>query len=107
MSVHVTDHGRELAVVPEIADGQPAGRSCVGKIGAKNVEFGVTVEIRDGAAHAGLGAAIFVEGCAGDNGDIGKCAVMIIVVQDAWSAIASYVNIRPAVVVVVEGGNAQ
>src|SRR5258708_38884015 len=40
------------------------------------------------------------------NSDICERAIMIVVIDDAGRAVASHKNIRPAVVVVVEPGNA-
>src|SRR5260370_17327646 len=46
--------------------------SVVGKIGAKNVQLAVTIEISDGAAHASLRAPIFVEGRTCDHCHVGE-----------------------------------
>ena len=81
--------------------------SVVGEIGFENIELAVAVEIGDGRAHAGLLRAIFVEGRAGNDGDIGKRAIVIVVIENAGSAVAGDVDIRPAVIIEVESGDAE
>jgi hypothetical protein len=52
-------------------------------------------------------APVFVEGRTGDNGYIGESAVVVVVIQDARSAVAGHINVRPSVIVVVEGGDTE
>ena len=52
-------------------------------------------------------AAVFVEGGAGGDGDVGEGAVAIVVVENAGGAVAGDENVGPAVVVVVERGDAE
>ena len=71
----------------------------VGEIGFEDVEPAVAVVVRDGNAHTGLLVAILAVGAAGDHGDIGERAVVIVVKQNAGLGIDGDVNIRPAVVI--------
>src|SRR5436309_14947521 len=81
--------------------------SVIGKICLEDVEPAVAVVIGNGGAHAGLGAAVFVERSSGNNGNVGKGAVAVVAIEDARSAVAGDVDIGPAVVVVIEGGDAE
>src|ERR1700730_98307 len=81
--------------------------SIVGKIGFKNVQVTIAVEIGNGRTHAGLFFPIFVEGGAGEGGYVGKGAVAIVAVENAGGAVASDVDVRPAVFVEIERGNAE
>ena len=70
-----------------------------GEIGAHNVEPAIAVVVRDTNTHAGQGNPILIQGTAGGDGNFAECAVVVVVVQEARSAVASDVNVRPAVVV--------
>src|SRR5208282_6531585 len=50
---------------------------------------------------------VFVEGGAGGDGYIGESAVAIVVVENAGRAVAGDENIGPAIVVVIQRGDAQ
>src|SRR6266566_865695 len=78
----------------------------VGEIGFEQTEFAVTVVVGNGRAHAGLLAPVVVESGAGDDGNVGERAVVIVVVKNAGGAVAGDINVRPAVVVVIKSGNA-
>src|ERR1700682_1460803 len=78
-------------------------RSIIGKVSFEDVRLAVAIKVRDGGAHSGLLLTIFVEGCPRDDGHIGKCPVTIIVVKNAGGTIAGYINVRPAVIVKIEG----
>ena len=67
----------------------------------------VTVVIAHRRAHAGLLAPIFVKRDARGQRFVGKRAVAIVVIQNARLAVAGHEHIRPAVVVIVEGGHAE
>src|ERR1019366_9964269 len=77
-------------------------RGVVGKVGFEDVEAAVAVVVADGRAHASLLAAVFVERCASDYGHVGKCSVVVVVVENAGRAVAGYINIGPAIVVIIE-----
>src|SRR5216683_1901545 len=77
--------------------------SIVGEVRAKNVQLAIAIEVGNSATHSCLRAPVFVERRSGDHSHIGEGAVMIVVVQDAGSAVASDINVGPAVIVVVEG----
>ena len=79
----------------------------VGEVGFENVEAAVAVVVGGRGAHAGLGAAVFVEGCARGDGNVLEGAVAIVVIEDAWGGIAGDENVGPAVVVIVESGDAE
>src|SRR5437016_2000929 len=81
--------------------------SVVGEICLEDVEPAIAVVVGNRGAHAGLGAAVFVERSSGNNGNVGKGAVAIVAVQNAGSAVAGDVEIGPAVVVVIERGDAE
>src|SRR5216683_2966269 len=79
----------------------------VGEIGFEQIEFAVAVVVGNGRAHAGLLAPVVVESGAGDDGNVGERAVVIVVVKNAGGAVAGDINVRPAVVVVIKSGNAE
>ena len=58
-------------------------------------------------AHASLLASVFVEGGAGEDGYVGEGSVVIVAVENAGGAVAGDVDVGPAVVVEVEGGDAE
>src|SRR5260370_17943742 len=78
----------------------------VGEIGFENIELAVAVVVGNGGTHAGLFAAIVIEGSASGHGEIGEGSVAIVVIKDAGGAVAGNIDIGPAIVVVVEGGDA-
>src|SRR5262249_18363471 len=79
----------------------------VGEIRLENVEAAVAIEISNGGAHASLRATVFVQRGAGNYRDILEGAVAIVVIKDAGRGIAGDKNVGPAVIVVVEGGDAE
>src|SRR5713101_6624661 len=79
----------------------------VREISFEQIEFAVTVIVGNGRAHAGLLAPVVVESGAGDDGNVGERAVVIVVVKNAGRAVAGDINVRPAVVVVIKSGNAE
>src|SRR4029077_10238078 len=83
------------------------GRGIVGKISLENVQLAVAIEIGDGGTHAGLRAAVFIEGRSGGDGNVGEGSIAIVVIQNAGSAVASDKNIRPAIVVKIQSGDAK
>ena len=52
-------------------------------------------------------AAVVVESGPGGDADVGESAVAIVVVENAGGAVAGNENVRPAIVVIVERGDAQ
>src|SRR5713226_725531 len=83
------------------------GRRVIREIGLKNIQPSVAVVIRDGSSHARLLAPIFVEGYSCHHRNIGESAIAIVVIKNTWGTIAGYINIWPAIIVKVEGGNAE
>src|SRR6266850_7286905 len=83
------------------------GRRVIGEVGFENVQPPVAVVIRDGCSHARLLVPILVECYASHHRNIGESSIAIVVIKDAWGTIAGYVDIRPAIIVKVEGGNAK
>src|SRR5260370_39656951 len=83
------------------------GRRVIGEVGLKNIQPSVAVVIRDGCSHACLLAPIFVERYSSHHGNIGKGSIAIVVIENAWSTVAGYVDIRPAIIVKVECGNTE
>src|SRR5690348_12170805 len=83
------------------------GGGVVGEIGFEDVEIAVAIVVGHGRAHAGLGAPVLVEGGAGHHGHVGKGAIVVVVVENAGRAVASDINVRPAIVVVVQSGDAE
>ena len=75
--------------------------SVVRKVRLENVKPSVTVIIGDGDAHPCLFVASLAVGAACDNADVGECAVVIVVEEDAGLRVNSDVNVGPSVVVEV------
>src|SRR5260370_20097698 len=71
------------------------------------MELAVAIVVRHGRAHACLRATVFVEGRAGGDGDVGKGAVAIVVIQNARSAVAGDENVRPAIVVKIQSSDTE
>src|SRR4029077_256887 len=65
------------------------------------------IVVGGGGAHTGLGAGVFVGGGARGDGDVLEGAVSIVVVEDTGGGIAGAENFGPAVVVVIECGDAE
>src|SRR6267378_7894245 len=82
------------------------GRGVIGEVGFKNIQPAVAVVIGDGGAHSRLFSAILVERNSSSYSNVGKGAIAIVAIEDAWSTIAGNVDIRPAIIVKIEGGNA-
>src|SRR5258708_35891904 len=77
------------------------------KIVLKRARPPVAVVIRAGGSHPRLFAPVFVKCNTGHDRDIREGSVVIVVIQNARSAIAGHVNIRPAVVIEVQSRNAE
>src|SRR6266852_2753890 len=82
-------------------------RRVIGEVGLKNIQPSVAVVIRDGSSHARLLAPIFVQRYSSHHCNIGESAIAIVVIKNTWGAVAGYVDIRPAIIVKVECGNAE
>ena len=83
------------------------GGGVVGEVGFEEVEAAVTVDVGGGGAHAGLLAAVLVEGDAGVGADVGEGAVVVVAVEDGGGGVAGDVEVGPAVVVVIQGGDGE
>ena len=83
------------------------GRSIVGKVRLENVKAPITVVVADRRSHARLLAPVFIERRARSYTDVGESAVAIIAIENARGAVASDINIGPAIVVEVESRNAE
>src|ERR1700678_4105561 len=68
------------------------GRGVVGKIGFENIQPSVAVVIRDGSTHTRLLAPLVVERYASHHRNIGEGSIVIVVIKNAWGAVASYVD---------------
>src|SRR5689334_2118703 len=79
----------------------------VGKVRFENVRTSIAIVVGNGGAHARLFAPVLIEGNSAEDGCIGKSAVTVIVVKNAGSAVAGDIDIRPAVVVVVQSRDAE
>ena len=75
----------------------------VREIGFEDVEPAIAVVVGNSDAHAGLLMTAVAVGAIGHDGDIGKCAVMVVLKQDAGLGIDGDIDIRPAIVVEVIG----
>ena len=83
-------------------------RGCVvRKISFENVRLAIVVIVADSRTHAGLLAAIFVEGNTDFGRHVSKSPIFQIVIQNAGRAVARDIDVRPTVIVVVESGDAQ
>ena len=83
------------------------GCGVVGEVGLEEVDAAVSVVVGGGGAHAGLLAAVFVEGDSGFGSDVGEGAVFVVAIEDGGGGVAGDVKIWPSVVVVVEGGDGE
>ena len=82
-------------------------RGVVGEVGLEDVEPAVAVVVGHRRAHSRLRAAVFIERGACDDGNVGEGSVAVVVVQNARRAVARDENVGPAVIVVVERGDAE
>src|SRR5712671_5706096 len=71
----------------------------VGEISLENIELAVSVVIGHRRAHPCLRAPVFIERSTGGDRYVGECAIAIVVIQNARSAVASDENVRPAIVI--------
>ncbi len=99
--------GKGLVVKCAVAIVPVERGSIVGKIGFEKIQPAVAVIVADRGAHSGLLAPVIIKRGARNNGDVGERAVVVVVVEDAGSAVARDVYVRPAVVVIVECGNTE
>ena len=81
------------------------GGSVVRKVGLEDVEVAVAVVVADGGTHAGLLAAILVEGDTGVGGAVGEGAIVIVAVEDGGCGVAGHIDVGPAVFIGVNGGD--
>ncbi len=82
-------------------------RGVVGEVGLEDVEAAVAVVVGHRRAHSRLRAAVFIERSAGYHGHVGEGSVAVVVVQNARRTVARDEDVGPAVVVVVERGDAE
>ena len=82
-------------------------RPVAGKIGLGNVEEAVAVIIRDGDSHAGLKPSIVVVGDPGRAAALFERAVVPVAIEKARRLVAGDVDVGPAVVIEVGGGDAE
>src|SRR5205085_12619759 len=78
-----------------------------GEVRVENVEPDVCVIVSDAGSHTGLLAATLIERNASIGSDIVKCPVLVVMEEFEGRGIAGDVNVGPAVVIVVDGGNAE
>src|SRR5579864_4049381 len=67
----------------------------------------VAVVVTDRRSHARLLASIFIEGRACSHRSIRKGSVVIVAIENARGAVARDEDVRPAIFVEVERGNAE
>ena len=79
-------------------------RHLVREVGADDIQPAIAIVIAHTRAHSRESHAVFIEGAARGNGDFPKCAVVIVVVEQAGRGVAGHVDIRPAVVVEIGRG---
>ena len=92
-------HGAVLEAPGAIVDIEDVG--VVGEVRLEDVQIAAQAEIRHANTHPGLLLAVFVKGHTIEQPDLFERAVVLVAKQQAGGRIASYVDIRPAVVVVV------
>src|SRR6266446_6806684 len=79
----------------------------VKKHGAPAQILRVQTESRGVSSHARLLAPIFVERHSSHDREIGESAIAIVMIKNTWCAVAGHVDVRPAIIVKVECGNAE
>jgi hypothetical protein len=82
-------------------------RGVAGEVRLEDVERAVAIVVADRDAHSRLRLSILAVGAAGGNADVGERAIAVVVVQRAWIGIVCHVQVEPAVVIKVDGGNAE
>src|SRR5438105_3142395 len=83
------------------------GRGVVREVGFENIRAAVVVVVADGRTHTGLLTAIFIESNAHFGSDVNESSIFQVVIKNAWRTVASDIDIRPAIVIVVQSGDAQ
>src|SRR5439155_1951390 len=107
LGVQSKPRGKGLIVKRAVAVVVVKRGGVVREIGFEKVELPVAVIVRNRRAHARLFAPVVVESRSGNDGHVRECAVMIVVVENARGAVAGNINVRPAVVIIVERGYAE
>ena len=77
-----------------------------GEVRARDVQPSIAVIVGNGYPHSGQSHAILIQPAACRNRNLAKCSVVVIAIEQAGSAIARHVDIRPAVVVEVRSSSA-
>src|SRR5438270_10519519 len=82
-------------------------RQVIGKMRLEDVREAIAIVIANRYTHAGLRLAVFVVGQAGLKRDILEGAVAIVFIKDARRRVASDVDVRPAIVIIIgdDGGH--
>src|SRR6266849_6624216 len=107
LRVQAETGGESFVVERGVAIVVVESRGIVGKICLEQIEPAIAIVVRDGGAHAGLLAPVIIKRRARNNGDVRESAVVIVMVENAGGAVARDINVRPAVVVIVERGNTE
>src|SRR5215813_7927700 len=82
-------------------------RRVIRKVSLEDVQLAVSVVIRNCCAHASLLASILVVGYATHYGCIGEGSISIVAVENVGRAVAGDINVGPAVIVVIQCGDAE
>ena len=82
-------------------------RGVAGEVGLEDVDAAVAIVVADGDAHARLRPAVLAVGAAGLEPDVGQRAVAVVAIERARARVVGDVEIDPAVVVEVEGADAE
>ncbi len=80
--------------------------SVAGEIGFDDFESAIAEDIGGGNAHACLRFAVGAKSHARFQGDVGECAVVIVLEQRGWGGIVGDVDVGPAVVIEIADQNA-
>ena len=75
----------------------------VDEVGFEDIEPAIAVVVGDGDAHACLLVSIVVVGASGHDGDVGECAVVVVLEEDAGLGVDGDVDVGPSIVVKVVG----
>ena len=78
-----------------------------GEVGLHHVEVAVAVVVADGNAHAGLRLGLGRERRAGFDRDVAEGSVFLVLIERGGRGIVGDIDIGPAVVVQIGGGDAQ
>ena len=99
--------GERPVLAESLAEVGVQRRGVAGEVRLDDVDGAVAIVVADAHAHAGLRLAVLAVGAARADADVRERAVVVVAIERARVRVVGHVDVGPAVVVEVEGADAE